>query len=97
MADRISLRQFQEALNQRIAQARSGALDMVRLAVQAGSHNWLIRLPDVGEVVSLPKLMPVPRTRAWFRGVANARGSLYGVVDLDAFLGEAVAEPGASA
>jgi twitching motility protein PilI len=97
LADRISLRQFQEALNHRIAQARSGALDEVRLAVQAGRRSWLIRLPDVGEVVSLPKLMPVPRTRAWFRGVANARGSLYGVVDLGAFLGEAVAEPGASA
>jgi twitching motility protein PilI len=90
---RISLKEFQEALNQRIAQARAGALDAVRLAVQAGQHNWLIRLPDVGEVVAVPTLLPVPRTQAWFRGVANARGNLYGVVDLAAFLGEAAVEP----
>jgi twitching motility protein PilI len=92
LAERISLRQFQEALNRRIAEARTGALDEVRLAVQAGRCNWLVRLPDVGEVVSVPKLVPVPRTQPWYRGVANARGSLYGVVDLAAFLGEAAAE-----
>lgn len=97
MATRIGLRQFQEALNRRIAEARTGALDEVRLAVQAGRRNWLIRLPDVGEVVSVPRLVPVPRTQEWFRGVANARGSLYGVVDLAAFLGEAAAVPGPSA
>ena len=97
MAYRISLRQFQEQLNARIAEARTGALDEVRLAVQAGRYHWLIRLPDVGEVASVPKLTPVPRTHAWFRGMANAHGSLYAVVDLAAFLGEPFTQYGQQA
>jgi CheY-like chemotaxis protein len=80
-----------------IVEARSEALDEVRLAVRAGSRNWLLRLPDVGEVVSVPRLVPVPRTHAWFRGVGNARGSLYAVVDLAAFMGDAPVEAGAAA
>ena len=35
---------------------------------------------------------PVPYTRAWFLGVSNLRGGLYGVVDLGAFV---VGAPGA--
>jgi twitching motility protein PilI len=97
VAYRISLRQFQERLNARIAEARTGTLDEVRLGVQAGRYRWLIRLPDVGEVASVPKLTPVPRTHAWFRGMANAHGSLYAVVDLAAFLGEPFAQYGPQA
>ena len=31
--------------------------------------------------------MPVPLTKAWYRGLANVRGSLLGVVDLSLFAG----------
>jgi len=97
VAQRIGLRQFQEQLNRRIAEARTGALEEVRLGVRAGASHFLIRLPDAGEVVAVPKLTPVPRTQPWFRGVGNARGSLYGVVDLAAFLGAPLTIPGPQA
>jgi twitching motility protein PilI len=32
--------------------------------------------------VSLPDIAPVPWTRPWYRGLANVRGRLIGVVDL---------------
>jgi twitching motility protein PilI len=35
-----------------------------------------------GEIVSLPDITPVPWTRPWYRGLANVRGRLIGVVDL---------------
>ncbi len=35
-----------------------------------------------GEIVSLPDIAPVPWTRPWYRGLANVRGRLIGVVDL---------------
>ena len=40
-----------------------------------------------------PPLSIVPLTRSWFRGLANVRGALYGVVDLAQFHGEAAITP----
>lgn len=55
------------------------------LGVEAGGRNWLLSLGDVGEVVSLPPLHPSPLTQPWFLGLANVRGTLYGVTDFAAF------------
>ena len=57
------------------------------LAVESGADRWLVDLADVGEVVPLPPLTPVPLARAWFAGLVNLRGTLYGVSDLAAFHG----------
>ena len=35
-----------------------------------------------GEIVPLPDIAPVPWTKPWYRGLANVRGRLIGVVDL---------------
>lgn len=88
MSRRISLREFQEQLSQRIAQAGTVAREAVRLCAVAGTERWMVELPDAGEVVSVPELTPVPRTRPWFRGLANVRGALFSVVDLAGFLGQ---------
>ena len=87
MTHRTSLREFQEQLSRRIAQAASVAREAVRLCVLAGADGWMVELPDVGEVAAVPELTPVPRTQPWFRGIANVRGALFSVVDLAAFLG----------
>ncbi len=84
MAKRISLREFQESLVRRLAEARSGDRRAL-LGVQAGEENWLIDLTDSGEILPVPPLSPVPLTRPWFSGVANVRGTLYGVVDFSRF------------
>jgi twitching motility protein PilI len=55
------------------------------LAVEAGSRHYLLALGDTGEIFPWTAPQPVPHTVAWFLGVANLRGGLYGVVDLDAF------------
>jgi twitching motility protein PilI len=84
MAKRISLREFQEDLVRRFAEARTGDRRTL-LGVQAGNDNWLIDLTDTGEILPVPPLTPVPLTLDWFRGLANVRGTLFSVVDFSAF------------
>jgi twitching motility protein PilI len=85
---RSRLREFQERIAQRIAQARSTGGAVSRLALRAGDMNLLFELADTGEIVSVPAtITKVPRTREWFLGLANVRGQLVGVVDLSRFFG----------
>lgn len=87
MAKRISLREFQEGLVQRLTSARRGETARALLGVQSGGDHWLLDLSDSGEVVPLPTLTTVPLTKPWFAGIANVRGTLYSVVDFSAFRG----------
>ena len=84
---RSSLREFQERLARRLAEA-AGAERRGLLGFQCGDHHWLIELAEAGEILPPPPLSAVPLTRPWFRGLANVRGSLYGVVDFAAFNGQ---------
>ena len=56
------------------------------LAVEAGQQHYLLALGDTGEIFPWTLPQPVPHTVAWFLGVANLRGGLYGVVRLEAFV-----------
>ena len=87
MAKRISLREFQESLAQRLTSAQRGESKPAMLGVASGAELWLLDLTDSGEVVPLPTLTTVPLTRPWFAGIANVRGTLYSVVDFSAFRG----------
>jgi twitching motility protein PilI len=92
-APRTSLRDYQRELSERLKGAAAGRAAS-RLGVQAGAEAWLVSLADAGEVIPAPAITPVPLTQPWFRGVANIRGKLYGVVDFPAFLGGAPVAPG---
>jgi twitching motility protein PilI len=87
MAKRISLREFQQSLVERLTSAQRGEGPPALLGIQAGHDHWLLELPDTGEIVPLPALTAVPLTKPWFRGLANIRGTLYAVVDFAAFQG----------
>lgn len=84
---KISLREFQESLVQRLTSARAGQTSRALLGFQAGRDFWLLDLADSGEIVPLPPQTSVPLTKPWFCGLANIRGTLYGVVDFSAFQG----------
>ena len=95
MAKRISLREFQQSLSERLVSARRGEGGHTLLGVESGADDlpggshWLIDLADSGEVVPLPQLTPAPLTKPWFSGIANIRGVLYSVVDFAAWRGGA--------
>lgn len=80
---RARLREFQEQLAQRIQHARVGdAATTGQLGLLIGTRHWLLDLPSAGEVVAAHDIVSVPLTRAWYRGLINVRGNLFGVIDL---------------
>jgi len=84
---RISLREYQLALSERLHDAEAGAALPSKLGLQLAGEGWVVELVDAAEVIKVPPISPVPLARGWFRGVANVRGNLYSVSDFSAFLG----------
>lgn len=87
MGKRISLRDFQASLVERLAEAKSGAAPRSLLGLQSGNDLWLLDLTDSGEIIPLGTLTAAPLTRPWFAGIANIRGALHAVTDFSAFQG----------
>ncbi|MCB1887351.1 MAG: chemotaxis protein CheW [Rhodocyclaceae bacterium] len=86
MARRTSLREFQESLARRLAEAGSTQRRAL-LGLQSGLDHWLISLPEAGEILPVPELTSVPLSKPWMRGLANVRGTLYSVVDFSSYHG----------
>ncbi len=84
---RERLREFQSALSERLRRAQSAPLASNRLGLQIGQRRVLVDLADAGEILAVPDVTPVPLTKAWYRGLANVRGNLLGIVDLSLFAG----------
>ena len=88
MSKRLSLREFQQNILDRIQQKEVAGDRASTLGIQVGQDLWLVEMQDVGEVLPVPPLTVVPLTQPWYRGVANVRGNLYGITDLAAFMGQ---------
>lgn len=86
MANRQALRELQTRLADRLQIARTQGVSALWLAVEAGGRNYLFPLAQSGEIFPWVNIHPVSYTRAWFMGVANLRGGLFGVVDLASYV-----------
>ena len=86
MANRQALRELQTRLADRLQIARTQGVAPSWLAVEAGEKKYLFPLSQAGEIFPWGSSQPVPYTQAWFVGVANLRGGLFGVVDLAGFI-----------
>ena len=84
---RERLREFQTGLSEKLRRAQSAPLAVNRLGLQIGPHRLLVDLADAGEILPVPDIAPVPLTKAWYRGLANVRGNLLGIVDLSLYAG----------
>ena len=85
MANREAIRELQTRLASRLQAARDEGLSVSWLAVRSGGINFLFPLAQSGEIFPASAMQAVPYAMAWFRGVVNLRGGLYGVVDMAAF------------
>ncbi len=85
---RARLREFQERLAERLAQARQSPVTASRLGFQINDERFLIDLGDAGELVPVPDITGVPHTHAWYRGLMSLRGNLVSVIDFAAFAGQ---------
>lgn len=86
MANRQALRDLQTRLAARLQQARTEGVAAGWLAVELANQRYLMPLAQSGEIFPITSVQKVPYTQAWFMGVANLRGGLYGIVDLASFL-----------
>lgn len=86
MSKRFSLREFQQGFLDRLNDLGAAANRVTTLGALIGKDLWLIDMADISEVMPVPVLTLVPTTQMWFCGVANVRGNLYGVTDLNGFL-----------
>jgi twitching motility protein PilI len=94
VARRTGLREFQLSVAERLRTAATRATLSSKLGFQVGGVNWFVALHQVSEVIPLPPFARVPLTLPWYRGVANVRGNLYGIVDFAAFQGDEPISPG---
>ena len=92
---RSRLRQYQVTLLERMQAAKAGTGNAGReLGVLLGGRRCLLDLTQVGEIVPFQAVTAVPLAQDWYKGLANIRGNLVGVVDLARYMGEAPAQPG---
>ncbi|MDO9419430.1 MAG: chemotaxis protein CheW [Herminiimonas sp.] len=93
MANRQALRELQSRLADRLQAAKTQGVTASWLAVEAGDGKYLFPLNQSGEIFPWVGAQNVPYTQAWFAGVANLRGGLYGIVDLASFVTGKVPPP----
>jgi twitching motility protein PilI len=86
MANRQALRELQTRLAERLQVARTQGVAPSWLAVETAGKNYLFPMAQAGEIFPFGATQAVPYTQAWFLGVANLRGGLFGVVDLGAYV-----------
>lgn len=83
----VKLREFSMQLAQRLKDAPNMPTEPTRLALRIGVDNFLVEMGLAAEIVALPDIARVPWTKPWYRGLANVRGRLVGVVDLQHLTG----------
>jgi twitching motility protein PilI len=86
MANREALRELQSRLASRLQAARTEGVQASWLAVESAGRKYLFPLAQSGEIFPFSAPQPVPYTQAWFLGVSNLRGGLFGVVDLASYV-----------
>jgi twitching motility protein PilI len=59
----------------------------VGLSYRVGELQFVTAMDQISEVVPSAPFAVVPRTQTWLRGIANVRGRLLTVIDLQDFLG----------
>lgn len=59
----------------------------IAVAFRIGDVQLVAPMEQVKEILPYPSVSRVPRTKTWMKGIANVRGMLLPVVDLQACLG----------
>ncbi len=56
------------------------------IGFRLGEAQLVAPMGDVGEILEYPSLTHVPSAMAWVKGIANIRGSLLPIMDLNGFI-----------
>jgi len=69
-----------------VAQQQESSSFSHGLAFNVGSHQYMIPITDVEEVVAISTYTSLPRTPAFMQGITNVRGNLITLLDLHEFI-----------
>lgn len=69
-----------------LVQQESDASYAHGLAFHLGSHQYIIPITDIDEIIALPDFTGIPRAPSWLKGVANVRGNLVTLLDLHDYI-----------
>lgn len=61
------------------------------IGFRLGGKRFVSPMDEVTEILTYPHLSVVPRTKSWVRGIANVRGNLLPIMDLNGYLGRRAA------
>ncbi|MDX1454347.1 MAG: chemotaxis protein CheW [Gammaproteobacteria bacterium] len=89
------------ALEQRCIKAAAGrgletgaATDWVGVGFRVGEHLFVSERREVREIMTYPGATKVPGSKDWLKGLANVRGQLLPIIDLQQFFGGQESLPG---
>jgi len=57
------------------------------IGFKLSGNDYIVRLSEVAEIISIPRYTKVPGAKKWVKGLANIRGTLLPIMDLHGFLG----------
>lgn len=58
------------------------------IGFRIGNRNLIAEVGDVKEVLYIPPVTTIPGTKTWVKGMANIRGNLMPILDLQDYLGK---------
>ncbi|MDH2917800.1 MAG: chemotaxis protein CheW [Sideroxydans sp.] len=86
MANRINLREFQQALTARITNSASAQQQISTLGVMIAGQHYVLDMADISEVLERSRATAIPLSQPWVVGMTNVRGVLYCISDIAAYL-----------
>lgn len=93
-ANNIQAFEYLQSIEQRSLESASIATrddDLSRfwtgIGFKLSDHEYVVRLSEVAEIISIPRYTKVPGAKAWVKGLSNIRGTLLPIMDLHGFLG----------
>jgi len=57
------------------------------IGFRLAGKDYIVRLQEVAEILSIPRYTKVPGAKPWVKGLANIRGTLVPIMDLHGFFG----------
>lgn len=57
------------------------------IGFKLAGNDYVVRLSEVAEIISIPRYTKVPGAKSWVKGLANIRGTLLPIMDLHSFFG----------
>ena len=60
--------------------------DWLGIGFKSSDYDFVCRMEEVSEILRWPVMTDVPGSQPWFRGIANLRGHILPVTDLQGFI-----------